>query len=227
MLFGCSSSSTDPSHHSAHIDDSTDSMRQDGDAPRDDEAPPNSHESDVELGCPNVPFAPALSQIRAGETLRFVAPTGGVLRVGLSEALDADVPWLDGPELALPDEAGAVFWAFAEVEDTACSHASFAFAYELDEEYDGPATGADTLALHMDDVDWAGWASALDDLEYGDEAAVDWRTPERALGEATGEATDVVSLGEGGFITHTYDAPILDGDGADIAVNENSINDTF
>jgi hypothetical protein len=48
-----------------------------------------------------------------------------------------------------------------------------------------------------------------------------------ALGPADGNASHVVSLGDGGQITLTFDHAITNGPGADLAVFENSFSDTF
>lgn len=48
-----------------------------------------------------------------------------------------------------------------------------------------------------------------------------------ALGVAEGNSTEVVSLGDGGMATLTFDRLIVDGPGADFAVYENSFGDTF
>jgi len=58
-----------------------------------------------------------------------------------------------------------------------------------------------------------GWPTAVD---------AEWRHAERALGPATAQHDyDVVSLGPSGSITLTFDATIVNGDGADFAVYEN------
>ena len=48
-----------------------------------------------------------------------------------------------------------------------------------------------------------------------------------AVGPATANTMDVVSLGDGGMATLTFDTPIANGDGYDFAVFENSFNDYF
>lgn len=51
--------------------------------------------------------------------------------------------------------------------------------------------------------------------------------PVNALGLAEGSSTGVVSLGDGGMTTLTFDRYIVNGPGADFAVFENSFGDTF
>ena len=48
-----------------------------------------------------------------------------------------------------------------------------------------------------------------------------------ALGFAEGNSSHITSLGDGGQITLTFDQPIADGPGFDLAVFENSFSDTF
>jgi hypothetical protein len=51
--------------------------------------------------------------------------------------------------------------------------------------------------------------------------------PSYALGAAEGISTEVVSLGDGGIATLTFDRLVVNGPGADFAVFENSFGDTF
>jgi hypothetical protein len=91
-----------------------------------------------------------------------------------------------------------------------------------------PAAGQPgSTAVAMDDPDLAAWTSGWTDVEYGTDVDGTWRMPEKALGPATGDALDVVSLGRGGRITLTFAVPFGNGPGWDLAVFENAINDTF
>ena len=56
-------------------------------------------------------------------------------------------------------------------------------------------------------------------VTYGDES--------QAVGAATANTMDVVSLGDGGTATLTFATPIVNGDGYDFAVFENSFDDYF
>ncbi len=82
-------------------------------------------------------------------------------------------------------------------------------------------------AVAKDDPRIVGWATGVASVEFGDEVDDIWRDLTRALGPAEGTSHGVVSLGEGGSITLTFDAPIVDGQGDDLAVFENSFSDTF
>lgn len=76
------------------------------------------------------------------------------------------------------------------------------------------------------------WASGYTDLQRGpmdvaNPAAglASAGSPSAALGAADGAG--IVSLGDGGSITLTFDTPIVDGAGADFAVFENGFGDAF
>lgn len=94
----------------------------------------------------------------------------------------------------------------------------------------GPAAGQDgSQAIHMSSPLFKGWATGYQDLVYGTQGKpVDdtWKTPEKALGPATGSVYDIVCIGEGGQITFTFDQAIANGEGADFAIFENSFNDS-
>jgi hypothetical protein len=91
-----------------------------------------------------------------------------------------------------------------------------------------PAAGVQgSTATHMDDPAFVDWATGYTDYIMGSNVDSTWQTPEKALGEATGNSYDVVSLGRGGRITLSFNSPIEDGEGWDFAVFENSFSDSF
>jgi hypothetical protein len=91
-----------------------------------------------------------------------------------------------------------------------------------------PAAGqAGSTAVPKDTPEFAAWASGYRDYIVGTDVDSTWRTPEKALGPAVGNSYDIVSLGNGGRITLTFDPPIANGQGWDFAVFENSYSDTF
>ena len=91
-----------------------------------------------------------------------------------------------------------------------------------------PAAGQPgSTALYMDDPLFVGWATGWQDYLVGTDVSATWQTPEKALGQALGTSTDIVCLGRAGMITMLFDQAIVNGDGADFAVFENSFNDTF
>jgi len=81
--------------------------------------------------------------------------------------------------------------------------------------------------IDKDDEKIVAWATGYKDYTVGANVNENWKTPEKALGKAVGDSYDVVVLGDGGSIVLTFDRPIVDEDGADFAVFENSISDTF
>lgn len=83
-------------------------------------------------------------------------------------------------------------------------------------------------ALHYTDQAFTGWAQQYDNYNPGEECEEKWQTPEKSLGEATGETDSIVSLGGGGSITYTFtETPVTNGTGADFAIFGNSFNETF
>jgi len=92
-----------------------------------------------------------------------------------------------------------------------------------------PAAGKqDSSAVHKDDPAFAAWASGwIEPVVFGKEVDEQWKTPQNALGKAEGTAYDIMALGAGGTIVLTFDNPIMNGNGWDFAVFENSYSDTF
>ncbi len=100
-------------------------------------------------------------------------------------------------------------------------------------QFPGAAGHEGTTAIHTDSCIFVGWASGcaiergflniqepeLGLATFGDENA--------ALGKAEGNSVNVVSLGDGGIATLTFPMEIVDREGWDFAVFENSLNDTF
>jgi len=94
------------------------------------------------------------------------------------------------------------------------------------------ATGLDDLsgtgAIAATAPGIVGWAAGVvTPVPWGTDLLPEWQEIERALGPATGDPLDVVSLGNGGALAVSFDPPIADGAGADFAVFENGITDTF
>ena len=97
-------------------------------------------------------------------------------------------------------------------------------------QYPPPAGEEGSTAIHADSnifIDWAdnvniqrGWVNISDQslgvATYGSDTS--------AIGEAN---STVVSLGDAGIATLTFNTPIADGNGWDFAVFENSFSDTF
>ncbi|OAI15500.1 PEP-CTERM sorting domain-containing protein [Methylomonas koyamae] len=91
-----------------------------------------------------------------------------------------------------------------------------------------PAAGqAGSTAIYKDDASFVEWASGWQNYLPGSDLADSWKNPAKALGPAVGDNFDIVSLGNGGQITLTFDNPIMNGAGYDFAIFENSFSDTF
>lgn len=82
-------------------------------------------------------------------------------------------------------------------------------------------------AMYKDSDDFVEWANNVTDVNYGMDLDATWETPQKALGKATTDIYDVVSLGNEGNITLSFSKPIVNGYGDDFAVFENAINDYF
>ena len=183
------------------------------------------------LDC-QIPDAQLLSVIHAGATLTFDISKGGPIQVGLSDDVHSEAPeaWLDQRMVTLETRASKyAVKVFARQSDPACrDEPSFEHIYDVWPAYDGAAGEPDALAVPHDAPEIVGWAADyVTPIDYGNDVDQAWRNPELALGEATGDTLDVVSLGNGGQITLIFDPPIADGSGADFAVFENGFSATF
>lgn len=105
-------------------------------------------------------------------------------------------------------------------------------------QYPGPAGQAGTTAIFKDSTIIQSWASGIEiyrgwvniadtSVYYGGTNKASFGYPAIALGEATESSYDAVSLGDGGITILTFDHVIVNGDGPDFAIFENSIDDTF
>jgi hypothetical protein len=91
-----------------------------------------------------------------------------------------------------------------------------------------PAAGqAGSTAISKDDSSFVAWGTGWQDYVVGANCDSTWQTPEKALGKAAGGSYDICCLGNGGQITITFATAIQDGPGADFAIFENGITDTF
>lgn len=81
------------------------------------------------------------------------------------------------------------------------------------------ATGVDVVRGYVQISDTSVYAAGSNRATFG--------KPSNALQTAEGNSVNIVSLGDGGMATLTFDRLIVDGPGADFAVFENSFGDTF
>lgn len=109
--------------------------------------------------------------------------------------------------------------------------ALLSFSPFLAAQYDGAAGTTGSAAIYKNDFRFRGWATGCT-VQLG---AQDINQPTLGLAasgstQATfGRAGDgqVLSLGDGGAATLSFDNPIFDGDGIDFVVFENGFSDTF
>lgn len=108
------------------------------------------------------------------------------------------------------------------------SPASGSSEFQLLDEYEPPAEQPSTSAIAATDERFIAWATEFaGTVSLGSDVDEDWDDPEQALGIAEGETESVLSLGNGGEVTLTFDAPISNGEGDDFAVFENGFDDFF
>ena len=91
-----------------------------------------------------------------------------------------------------------------------------------------PAAGQPgSTAISKDSTSIRGWASGHVSYLPGPGVSDLFDDPTKAYGKAEGFSDEIVSLGDNGRITLTFDQPIGDGPGADFAVFENGFSDAF
>ena len=93
--------------------------------------------------------------------------------------------------------------------------------------FSGAAGTSGSDAISKDSSLFVAWANGNLTPEYGTDVDGTWKTPQKAYGKAVGGSFDIVCLGNGGRITMYFPRPIKNGQGADFAVFENGISNTF
>lgn len=174
------------------------------------------------------PYAPVLEAVPTGAQLPIFANASDGLAVGWSTA-DATAPtsWSDVTTVPLPSSPSELT-AFAQLTSAACPNAlGFVQRYSAVDSFAPAAQSNGSTAVARDDSRISAWASKVLSVNYGDGVTSTWQTPQKALGPATDDTTDVVSLGEGGMITLGFDVTIADGNGYDLAVFENGFADNY
>ena len=183
----------------------------------------------AEAACPYPDF-PLFDVIHAGARLAFSAG-GAPIEVGQSVDVQAVAPmsWTSAAELTLPATTQPLpVKVFARVATQTCSAVIASHIFEVRPQYDPAAGQTGARAINLDDPRLTAWASGfVSPVSYGGSVSDGFKTPERALGKAIGDAFDVVALGDGGAIVLTFSSPLRNGAGPDFAVFENSFSDTF
>lgn len=104
--------------------------------------------------------------------------------------------------------------------------------------YSPPAGQTGSTAIYTDSAIIKSWATGIElyhgwvqindtSIKYNGSNKATFAYPSIALGKAQESSYDVVSLGDGGIASLTFDRPIVNGKGADFAVFENGFSDTF
>lgn len=104
--------------------------------------------------------------------------------------------------------------------------------------YAPPAEQTGSTAIHKESQLFVGWASGISvqrgfvniedtTIEANGSNRTTYGEPSFALGAATGNASDAVSLGDSGVAILTFDQPIINGPSYDFAVFENSFSDDY
>lgn len=105
-------------------------------------------------------------------------------------------------------------------------------------QYAPPAGQVGTTAIHKDSSVIIAWATGAEiergliniadpSVEYEGNSYASFGTAEEALGAAEGNSSNIVSLGDGGTATLTFETPIRNGEGHDFCIFENSFSETF
>ncbi len=156
------------------------------------------------------------------------ATPGAVIYTGISSVPGATEPeaWSQTADITLTSMGTVTLFAKAVLSGAPESDI-FAETVEVTDLF--PPVAGDPLsdAVHRESSLISGWASACVDYEVGADCDPSWQTPGEALGQAEGNSFDIVCLGNGGWITLTFDAPVQNGYGPDLAVFENGFSDTF
>jgi hypothetical protein len=119
--------------------------------------------------------------------------------------------------------------------------ASLAIVFTLNmlhAQFPPPAGQPGTTAIHKDSSAIIAWATGIEVtrgyINISDPAQIhegsnyaSFGLPENALGPASGNSVDVVSLGDGGIATLTFARPVKNGPGPDFCVFENAFSDTY
>ncbi len=174
------------------------------------------------------PYAPVLGAIPTAAQLPIFANAAYELSVGVGAAnAPAPATWVESNNVSLPDSPSK-FTVFSRLASSLCPNApDFVHEYSAVDTFAPGADDTGTTALSKDDSRFSAWATKVLSVTYGEGVSSSWQTPQRALGPATSDTADIVSLGEGGVISVGFDVKIADDDGYDLAVFENGFADNY
>ncbi|HVT10049.1 MAG TPA: hypothetical protein VHO67_21460 [Polyangia bacterium] len=169
------------------------------------------------------PVAPDLTVIAASEVLTFGGAGASAVEIA---TLDAGAPvsaaaFHPASSLSLAGFSGPTR-VLARTTAPGCAAALFNAVYDVRATYAPAPPSPATTAVAHDDPRIVGWATAVGDYAPGPGVTnVQFTDPAQGVGPAGTDTLAVVSIGNGGSITLTFDPPIADGAGWDFAVYEN------
>jgi hypothetical protein len=173
--------------------------------------------------CP-VPLAPDLSIIADDEVLKFVTPDASPLALAVlpADASISTAAFQPASSLSLAALSGLTR-VLAQTTADGCVATPFNAVYDIRTTYAPAPPAVTTTAVAYDDPRIVGWAAGCASYLQGPGVTeAQFMMPSQAFGPAGTDTTAVVTLGNGGSITLTFDSPITDGDSWDFAVFENS-----
>lgn len=176
------------------------------------------------VACP-VPTAPVLGQLHLDDALHFMADGPIATAVLAADADPTDARW-EAVDTRSPEALGPWRVLARTTGDDCAPGPVFDHTYAVVDAFSGPIGTPGAEGVPRDDPRLTRWATDVE-VTYGEAVDPTFQTPALALGPATGSTTDTCSLGRGGQATFTFDGPLADGPGPDLAVFENAFSDTF
>ena len=176
------------------------------------------------------PLAPDLTIVAASEVLTFAGAGASPVEIA---TLDADAPLSAAAfhlatSLALSGFSGPTR-VLARTTAPGCAAALFNAVYDVRATYAPAPPSPATTAVPHDDPRILGWATAVANYAPGPGVTnAQFSDPANGVGAAGTDTLAVVSIGNGGSITLTFDPPIADRAGWDFAIYENGFaNDIY
>ena len=177
----------------------------------------------VAVDCDAVPQLPVLSILHRDEVLPVALDDGRPVEVAVLDPADdpATATYAVASTLSLADRTGETRVLARRAGSDCPNPPTFDATYDVRDAYaprwNLTGAGAPSPAVDRTSADIVGWATGVADYQAGANVAPSWQTPDNAIGGGGG----LVVLGDRGSITLTFDPPITDGPGYDLASFEN------